>query len=145
MNIQEILAILPHRYPMLMLDRVLECEPGQRVVAIKNVSANEPQFQGHFPNYPIMPGVLIVEAIAQAAGIIAITAHPDFKQKVVYLAGLDGFRFRRPVTPGDTLKITVEKVTEKRSIWKFKALVEVDGQRAAEGELLATVADPPKT
>lgn len=144
MNIQEILALLPHRYPMLMLDRVVECQPGQRVVAIKNVSANEPQFQGHFPGYPIMPGVLIVEAIAQAAGIIAITANPDFRQKVVYLAGLDGFRFRRPVTPGDTLRITVEKIAEKRSIWKFSASVEVDGQRTAEGELLATVADPPK-
>jgi 3-hydroxyacyl-[acyl-carrier-protein] dehydratase len=142
MNISEILSLLPHRYPMLMLDRVLECEPGKKVIAIKNVSINEPQFQGHFPSHPIMPGVLIVEAIAQAAGIIAITAHPDFTKKRVYLTGLDGFRFRRPVIPGDTLRITVEKIAEKRAIWKFSALVEVEGQRVAEGELLATVVDP---
>lgn len=142
MNISEILSLLPHRYPMLMLDRVLECEPGKKVIALKNVSINEPQFQGHFPSHPIMPGVLIVEAIAQAAGIIAITAHPDFTKKRVYLTGLDGFRFRRPVIPGDTLRITVEKIAEKRAIWKFSALVEVEGQRVAEGELLATVVDP---
>jgi 3-hydroxyacyl-[acyl-carrier-protein] dehydratase len=151
MNVTEIQRLLPHRYPFLMLDRVIECEPGVRVVALKNVTANEPQFQGHFPNWPVFPGVYIVEAMAQAAGIIAMTAHPDLmggdatraagSNKLVYLAGLDGFRFRKPVTPGDQLRVTVEKLAEKRSIWKFSAKAEVDGKLVAEGEILATVAD----
>lgn len=143
MNIQEILALLPHRYPFLMIDRVLEVEPGARVVALKNVTFNEPCFQGHFPGHPVFPGVLLVEAVAQAAGIIAMTAHPEMGQKIVYLAAVDGFRFRKPVVPGDTLRITVEKVAEKRSIWKFAATIEVDGKRVAEGEVMATVVDPP--
>jgi 3-hydroxyacyl-[acyl-carrier-protein] dehydratase len=143
MNIQEILKLLPHRYPFLMIDRVLEVEPGQRVVALKNVSVNEPCFQGHFPGIPVFPGVLIVEAVAQAAGIVAMSANPDMGNKVVYLAALDGFRFRKPVTPGDALRLTVEKIAEKRSIWKFSARVEVDGRLVAEGEVMATVVDPP--
>lgn len=141
MNVQEIMAILPHRFPFLMIDRIIECEPGVRVVAIKNVSANEPQFQGHFPGVPIFPGVLLVEALAQAAGVIAMTARPDFGGKIVYLAGLDGFRFRKPITPGDQVRLFVEKTAEKRGLWKFSARAEVDGKRVAEGELLATVAD----
>lgn len=145
MNIHEILKLLPHRYPFLMIDRVLEVEPGVRVVALKNVSVNEPCFQGHFPGIPVFPGVLIVEAIAQAAGIVAMSANPDMGKKVVYLAALDGFRFRKPVLPGDALHIRVEKVTEKRSIWKFAAKVEVDGKLVAEGEVMATVVDPPTT
>jgi 3-hydroxyacyl-[acyl-carrier-protein] dehydratase len=144
MNIQEILKLLPHRYPFLMIDRVLECTPGERVVALKNVSINEPQFQGHFPSTPVFPGVLIVEAIAQACGIVAMSAHPDFGQKVVYLAALDAFRFRKPVTPGDQLRISVEKQAEKRGIWKFAARVEVEGKLVAEGEVMATVVDAPK-
>jgi 3-hydroxyacyl-[acyl-carrier-protein] dehydratase len=143
MNIHEILALLPHRYPFLMIDRVLEVEPGARVVALKNVTFNEPCFQGHFPGHPVFPGVLLVEAVAQAAGIIAMTAHPEMGQKIVYLAAVDGFRFRKPVVPGDSLRITVEKVAEKRSIWKFAATIEVDGKRVAEGEVMATVVDPP--
>ncbi len=143
MNIHEILKLLPHRYPFLMIDRVLEVDPGVRVVALKNVSVNEPCFQGHFPGVPVFPGVLIVEAIAQAAGIVAMTAHPEMGQKVVYLAALDGFRFRKPVIPGDALRITVEKVAEKRSIWKFAARVEVEGKLVAEGEVMATVVDNP--
>ena len=143
MNIHEILKLLPHRYPFLMIDRVLEVEPGARVVALKNVSVNEPCFQGHFPTVPIFPGVLIVEAVAQAAGVLAMTAHPEMGQKVVYLAALDGFRFRKPVLPGDQLRITVEKLAEKRAIWKFAARVEVDGKLVAEGEVMATVSDAP--
>ena len=143
MNINEILGLLPHRYPFLMIDRVLECEPGVRVVALKNVSINEPQFQGHFPGTPVFPGVLIVEAVAQACGIVAMTAHPEMGQKIVYLAALDGFRFRRPVVPGDQMRIFVEKLAEKRSIWKFGARVEVEGKLVAEGEVMATVVDPP--
>ena len=139
MDVNEILALLPHRYPFLMIDRVLECEPGVRVVAIKNVSANEPCFQGHFPGYPVFPGVLLVEAIALAAGIVAMTANPDMKQRLVYLTGLDGFRFRRPITPGDQVRITVVKLAEKRAIWKFAARAEVGGVHVAEGEVMATV------
>ena len=144
MNITEIMRLLPHRYPFLMLDRIVEVEPGQRVVALKNVSINEPHFQGHFPASPVMPGVLVVEALAQAAGVVAITAHPDLGEKLVYLVALNNFRFRRPVTPGDTLRITVTKTAEKRSIWVFDAKAEVEGKVVAEGELMATVADPPK-
>jgi 3-hydroxyacyl-[acyl-carrier-protein] dehydratase len=143
MNIHEILKVLPHRYPFLMIDRVLECDPGVRVVALKNVTINEPCFMGHFPGTPVFPGVLIVEATAQACGIVAMTANPDLGKKVVYLVSLDGFRFRKPVIPGDALRISVEKLAEKRSIWKFAVRVEVDGKLVAEGEIMATVADPP--
>lgn len=143
MNVQELMAILPHRYPFLLIDRILECEPGVRVRALKNVSINEPQFQGHFPGMPVMPGVLLVEAMAQAAGVIAISAHPEMGKKLIYLAGLDGFRFRRPVMPGDSVIITVEKLAEKRSMWKFAARAEVAGVLVVEGEILATVVDRP--
>lgn len=143
MNIHEIMKVLPHRYPFLMIDRVLECDPGVRVVALKNVTINEPCFMGHFPGMPVFPGVLLVEAMAQACGIVAMTAHPEMGNKVVYLAALDGFRFRKPVIPGDSLRITVEKLAEKRSIWKFSARVEVEGKLVAEGEVMATVVDPP--
>lgn len=143
MNVTEIMRLLPHRYPFLMLDRIVEVEPGQRVVALKNVSVNEPQFTGHFPSAPIMPGVLVVEAIAQACGVVAISAAPDIGNKLVYLVALNNFRFRRPVTPGDQLRITVTKTGEKRSIWMFDAKAEVDGRVVVEGEVMATVADPP--
>lgn len=139
-DIQGILKLLPHRYPFLMIDRVLEHEPGVRAVAVKCVSVNEPAFQGHFPDRPILPGVLLIEAFAQVAGIIALTANPDYAGKDVYLLGVDHVRFRRPVAPGDRVVITVEKLLEKRGIWKFSARAEVDGQRVAEGEIMATVA-----
>ena len=143
-DIHGILDLLPHRYPFLMIDRVTEVEPGKRAVAIKCVSINEPYFQGHFPGLPIMPGVLITEAFAQVAGIVALTANPDFKGKAVFLMGLDGIRFRKPVTPGDRLLLTVEKSYEKRGVWKFQCRAEVDGKRVAEGEVTATVADRKK-
>ena len=141
--IDEILRLLPHRYPFLMVDRVVEVEPGRRAVGIKCVTVNEPHFQGHFPEQPIMPGVLIAEAFAQMAGIVALSAHPDYAGKAVYLVGLDKMRFRRPVAPGDRLVLTCEKLLEKRSIWKFAARAEVDGVLVAEGEIIATVADHP--
>lgn len=140
-DVQKILELLPHRYPFLMIDRVLEVEPGVRAVGVKCVTVNEPQFQGHFPEHPIMPGVLIAEAFAQMAGVIAMSAHPDFSGKAVYLMGLDRMRFRRPVTPGDRLIITCEKTFERRGVWKFSARAEVDGKKVADGEVMATVAD----
>lgn len=141
-DIQGIHALLPHRYPFLMIDRVIEHEPGVRAVAIKCVSAAEPVFQGHFPGRPILPGVLLAEAFAQVAGIVALTARPELAGRDVYLLGLDNLRFRRPVRPGDRVVITVEKTYEKRGIWKFAARAEVDGQRVAEGDVMATVAPP---
>ncbi len=143
MDITEIMAMLPHRYPFLMIDRVLELSPGERVVALKNVSINEPQFTGHFPAQPVMPGVLVVEAIAQACGVMAMSAHPDMRTKQVFLLGLDGIRFRTPVRPGDQLRITVTKTGEKRSIWFFDADVTVEGKTVVEGKVMATVVDRP--
>jgi 3-hydroxyacyl-[acyl-carrier-protein] dehydratase len=143
MDVTEIMAMLPHRYPFLMIDRVLELSPGERVVALKNVSINEPQFTGHFPGQPVMPGVLVVEAIAQACGVMAMTANPEMRQKQVFLLGLDGFRFRSPVRPGDQLRIAVTKTGEKRSIWFFDADVTVDGKTVVEGKVMATVVDRP--
>ena len=133
-------ALLPHRYPFLMIDRILEHEPGVRAVAIKCVSANEPYFQGHFPGQPILPGVVLTEAFAQVAGIVALTARPEYQGRAVLLLGIDGVRFRKPVIPGDRVIITVEKTYEKRNIWKFSCKAEVDDQRVAEAELMATVA-----
>ena len=140
-DINALLKLLPHRYPFLMIDRVLEHVPGQSAVAVKCVSVNEPQFQGHFPGAPIFPGVLITEAFAQVAGIVALTARPEHAGKTVLLLGLDGVRFRKPITPGDRVIITVEKTYERRNIWKFRARAEVEGALVAEGELMATVAD----
>ena len=141
LDIQQIMELLPHRYPFLMIDRVLEVDPGKRAVAIKCVSVNEPFFEGHFPGMPILPGVLIAEAFAQVAGIIALTAHAEHAGRAVYLMGLDGIRFRKPITPGDTVTFTVEKTYEKRGVWKFQCLAEVDGTKAADGEVMATIAD----
>lgn len=140
-DIDGILQTLPHRYPFLMVDRVLECDPGLSAVATKCVTINEPHFQGHFPEAPIMPGVLIAECFAQVAGIVALSAHPDFAGKVVYLMGLDKLRFRKPVRPGDVLHIQVRKDFEKRGIWQFVCEAQVDGKRVADGKVMATVAD----
>ncbi len=141
-GVQEILSYLPHRYPFLMVDRVLEIEPGQRAVAVKCVSVNEPFFQGHFPGRPILPGVLITEAFAQVAALIALTAHPDFREKAVYLMGLDRVRFRRPVVPGDRLVLTVETADTRRGVWRFTCRAEVEGRRVADGGIMATITDP---
>ena len=141
MNIDEIMALLPHRYPFLMIDRVEQVEPGVRATAIKCVSVNEPHFQGHFPATPIMPGVLICEAFAQTAGIVALSAQQDLAGKTVYLLGLDGIRFRRPVRPGDRLEILADKESAVRGIWKFRVVATVDGTRVANGTVMATVAN----
>ena len=141
MEIQEVLAHLPQRYPILMIDRVRECEPGKRIVALKNVSVNEPYFQGHFPGRPIMPGVLILEAMAQAAGILVFRtmSHKPSENYLYYYAGIDGARFKRPVVPGDQLEVEVSIQGSKRSIWKFSCAARVDGAVAAEAEILCTV------
>lgn len=140
MDIKQILEHLPHRYPMLLVDRVLECEPGKRILALKNVSINEPFFVGHFPHHPVMPGVLILEALAQAAAILSFSTmgmKPDDKT-VYYFVGIDGARFKKPVEPGDQLKLEVEVTRQMRGIWKFKAQATVDGEAVTEAELMCT-------
>jgi len=138
MDIHEILRRLPHRYPIILVDRVLELEPGKRIAALKNVSANEPVFMGHFPHYPVMPGVLIIEALAQAAAILSFVTFEKRadENSVYYFAGIDNARFKRPVGPGDQLRLEVELVREMRGIGKFSARALVDGQMAAEADLL---------
>ena len=141
MDIHQVLAHLPQRFPILMIDRVLECEPGKRILALKNVSANEPYFPGHFPQRPLMPGVLILEAMAQAAGILAfrtLGAKPDDKS-VYYYAGIDNARFKRPVEPGDQLMIEVSILGSKRGIWKFGCTARVGEVLVAEADILCTV------
>jgi len=141
MDIHEILEHLPHRYPILLVDRVLEVIPGERIVALKNVSVNEPFFPGHYPHHPVMPGVLIVEALAQAAAILSfktLGGKPDDKS-VYYFVGIDGARFKRPVSPGDQLILEVSIQANKRGLWKFAAQAKVEDQVAAEAELMCTV------
>nr|WP_211208276.1 3-hydroxyacyl-ACP dehydratase FabZ [Leeia oryzae] len=141
MDIHDILKHLPHRYPFLLVDRVLEVEPGKNIVALKNVTINEPFFPGHFPHHPVMPGVLILEALAQAAAILSFKTMgtlPD-DNSVYYFAGIDGARFKRPVSAGDQLHLCVEIVAQKRGIWKFKAEARVDGQVATEADLTCAV------
>lgn len=141
MDIHQILEHLPHRYPFLLVDRVLECMPGERILAYKNVTINEPFFPGHYPHHPVMPGVLIIEALAQAAAILSfktLGGKPDDKS-VYYFVGIDGARFKKPVTPGDRLTLDVSIMANKRGLWKFAGRALVDGQLAAEAELLCTV------
>ena len=140
MDITKVLAHLPQRYPFLMIDRVLECEPGKRIRAVKNVSANEPHFLGHFPGRPIMPGVLILEAMAQAACILALRTKGDqaSADTAYYYAGIDGARFKRPVVPGDQLELEVQVLVHKRGIWKFSCTARVAGVLVTEAEILCT-------
>jgi 3-hydroxyacyl-[acyl-carrier-protein] dehydratase len=140
MDIQEVLEHLPQRYPLLMIDRVLEFDPGKRIRALKNVSANEPQFLGHFPGRPIMPGVLILEAMAQAACILALRSSgvTATGNRAYYYAGIDGARFKRPVEPGDQLVLEVVLLAHKRTIWKFGCVARVGPDVAAEAEILCT-------
>lgn len=142
MDLQEIQKLLPHRYPFLLVDRVTEIVAGQKITAYKNVSINEPFFGGHFPGHPVMPGVLIVEALAQTAALLAYkSAGMNPEEKVTYLMGVDGARFRKPVVPGDRLQLDVEIVKQKGPVWKTRGVASVDGQKVAEAEFLATVVD----
>ena len=141
LEIRDILRILPHRYPFLLVDRILEVDPGKKVVGLKNVTINEEFFQGHFPGNPVMPGVLIVEAMAQVGGFMMLTAVDDPSTRHVRLTGLDSVRFRRPVVPGDQIVFTVEFVAAKRSIVKVRGEARVDGQLCAEAEITTLVQD----
>jgi len=147
-DVRGILEYLPHRYPFLLIDRVLELEAGKRIVAIKNVTINAPYFVGHFPHIPVMPGVLMIEALAQAAGVLSFETlgQKSDPGSVFYFVGIDGARFKRPVVPGDQLRLEVEIVRFARSISKFKGVATVDGQVAAEAELMCTLrtVEPPQ-
>lgn len=140
LDIKEIAKIIPHRYPFLLIDRIIELEEGKRAVAIKNVTMNEPFFQGHFPDHPIMPGVLILEALAQV-GVVMALRMPATEGKLVYFAGIDGVRFRRPVVPGDQLRLEVEAVWFRGQLGKMKGKATVNGEIAAEGEFMFSLAD----
>ena len=141
MDIFEVLKYLPQRYPVLMIDRVKECEPGKRIVALKNVSVNEPYFQGHFPARPIMPGVLILEAMAQAAGVLILSAGRggEHHETVYYYVGIDNARFKKPVIPGDQLEVEVKLERTLRGIGKFSCVASVAGELVAEAAILLTI------
>jgi len=149
MDIHRILECLPHRYPMLLVDRVNSCDPGKRIVAIKNVTINEPFFNGHFPHHPVMPGVLIIEALAQAAAILTFKTH-DHKtdgNSIYYFVGINNARFKKPVMPGDTLELTAEMKRFARGIWWYSAHARVANQVVAEAELMCTlraISDEPR-
>jgi 3-hydroxyacyl-[acyl-carrier-protein] dehydratase len=143
LDIEAILERLPHRYPFLLVDRVLSVEPGKSIVALKNVSANEAHFVGHFPGHPVMPGVLIVEALAQAGGVLAWESSSEPDIWILYLVGIDNVRFRGIVRPGDQLVLKVELVQHRRNLWKYEARAEVDGKVVVEADIM--MADGPKS
>jgi 3-hydroxyacyl-[acyl-carrier-protein] dehydratase len=140
MDIYEILKYLPHRYPFILVDRVVSYEPGERITALKNVSINEPYFIGHFPHYPVMPGVLIVEALAQAAALLTLKTQNSEKndEQVYYFVGIDGVRFKKPVMAGDQLMLKVEITRQIKGVWKYSARAEVDDQLVTEAQLMCT-------
>ncbi len=142
-GIQEIMDILPHRYPFLLVDKIIELEMGKRVVGIKNVTMNEPFFQGHFPGHPIMPGVLLLEAMAQAGGVLALLSVPKeaVKNKVIYFMSIDKAKFRKRVVPGDQLRFELDVIKQRSNIMSFKAQAFVDGAVVAEAELMAMIVD----
>lgn len=145
MDIEAIQALLPHRPPFLLVDRVVALEPGQRLVAWKSVTMNEPFFVGHFPGHPVMPGVLVLEALAQAAALLALKSLPpdQVSHKLTYLMAIDGARFRKPVVPGDRLELEVVITKQKNTVWKEQGTARVDGQVVAEAEFMAMLADAP--
>jgi len=142
LNAQQIQEIIPHRFPFLLVDRIIEIEWGRRAVGIKNVSIGEPFFQGHFPGYPVMPGVLIIEALAQV-GVVALLGSEEFRGKMALFAGIDNVRFKRQVVPGDTLRLEVEMGKMRRGVGTGTAVATVDGELAARGELMFAVVDAP--
>ncbi|MCB2226294.1 MAG: 3-hydroxyacyl-ACP dehydratase FabZ [Desulfarculaceae bacterium] len=139
LDLREILKILPHRYPILLVDRVLELQPPDYVKALKNVTFNEEFFQGHFPGQPVMPGVLIIEAMAQAGGILAYTAHPEAQGRLFYFMGMDKIKFRRPVVPGDQLIMELRVVHRSSRAWKMEGKAFVEDKLAVQGEMTAAM------
>lgn len=140
-DVRWILSVLPHRYPLLLVDRVLEMEPGKRLVALKNVTFNEPFFSGHFPGQPVMPGVLMIEGLAQAGGLLLLHNLPNRADKLLYFTSIDECRFRRPVVPGDQLRYEVEVLRYRPSYCKLRGVVTVDGQVAAEAVIASATVD----
>ena len=142
LNIEKIIKSLPHRYPFLLVDKVISLEVNKKIIAIKNVTFNEPHFTGHFPDKPIMPGVLIIEAMAQA-GALMVTAAPGFvaEDKLVYFMAIDGAKFRKPVVPGDVLELHIEVIQNRGAVWKLAATAIVDGQKVSEAQLTAMIVD----
>ena len=141
-DIQRIMEMIPHRYPILLVDRILELNPGESAVSLKNVTMNEPHFMGHFPGFPVMPGVLIIEAMAQTAAIVVVeTLGADAEGKVVYFMSIEGAKFRKPVTPGDSVHIHVDKIQSRGPVWKFSGKAMVDGKVCAEATFSAMITD----
>ena len=143
LTINEVMDFLPHRYPFLMIDRILEFEANKRIVGLKNVTINEPFFQGHFPGHPIMPGVLLLEAMAQTGGVMALMSLPaeEVKKKVLYFMSVDKAKFRKPVTPGDQVRFELNLLRKRGTIMSFKAVATVDGAVVAEAEMMAMIVD----
>lgn len=142
LDIKEIMGILPHRFPFLLIDRIVEVEPGKRVVGIKNITVSEPFFQGHFPDYPIMPGVLLIEAMAQTGGVLALSSEPEkVKDKNFYFSTIDKVKFRKPVVPGDQVRFEVEVIKQRSTLWRFKGKAFVGESIVAEGELQGIISD----
>jgi len=143
LTINEVMDFLPHRYPFLMIDRILEFEADKRIVGMKNVTINEPFFQGHFPGHPIMPGVLLLEAMAQTGGVMALMSLPaeEVKKKVLYFMSVDKAKFRKPVTPGDQVRFELTMLRSRGTIKSFKAVATVDGAVVAEAEMMAMIVD----
>jgi beta-hydroxyacyl-ACP dehydratase FabZ len=137
---EAVMAVLPHRYPFLLVDRVHDLVRGERAIGVKQVTDDEPWAPGHFPGQPVMPGVLVAEALAQVAGVIALTANPEYAGQAVYLLGFDKIRFRKPVRPGDQLDLEVVVTSRRRTMWFFEGTATVNGERVADGSFLATVA-----
>lgn len=141
-DINRIMTMIPHRYPILLVDRILEFVPGESAVGLKNVTMNEPHFQGHFPQFPVMPGVLIVEAMAQTAAIMVVqTLGKETEGKLVYFMGIESAKFRKPVTPGDSLHIHITKLQNRKSVWKFRGEAKVGDSLCAEAEFSAMIMD----
>ena len=141
LDTQRIMQHLPHRYPMLLVDRIVDFEQGKRIVGIKNVTVNEPFFQGHYPGHPVMPGVLIIEAMAQVGGLLLLDAVEDRENKVVYFMTLNNVKWRRPVTPGDQIMFEIEMLQFRRGVCKMRGVGRVDGNVVAEGDFMAKIVD----